>query len=298
MGHIAVVGAANLDISIRSYEKALYRDSNPGEITMHPGGVGRNIAENLARLGETVHFFTQLGEEPDATYLRTLSERVGMTVHDLSRETTKGNRYAALLDEGGDMMIGVADTKGIEGFSSGDFTEGDRRTIQNADALILETNLTPALIAFLVTLNKTVIMDTVSTAKAPRVMGVLANLHTLSMNLLEARKLIKSVDDPKIETIGEFFEARGVSRILVTGGEAGAWLYENGIARHHPVFHADMRNASGAGDAFVAGYAYGLSRHTDPLVPALASASIALESDRPVSESLTPDTLKRRMEAT
>ncbi|MFW6284773.1 MAG: PfkB family carbohydrate kinase [Bacillota bacterium] len=297
MGHIAVVGSANLDISIRSDQEVRFKDSNPGTITMHPGGVGRNIAENLARLQEDVHLFTLLGDEPNATYLKTLSEAAGVTVHDLGGKEAKGNRYAAFFDKQEDMMLGVADTKGIETLSAQMFGEKERTFIKNADMLVLETNLSPALIAHLVTLNDRVVMDCVSTAKAERVMGVLQNLHTLSMNRMEARALMKSEAAPSIEMIGDFFAQRGVKDVLITDGEKGAWAYRDGTSTHHPPFKVAIKSASGAGDAFVAGYAHGLKVHPDPLKPAMAAASIALESQEAVSKALTPDTLKKRMEA-
>ncbi|MFW5892935.1 MAG: PfkB family carbohydrate kinase [Bacillota bacterium] len=297
MGHIAVVGSSNLDLSIRSREKVVFRDSNPGTITMHPGGVGRNIAENLARLKEDVHLITILGDEPNATYLKALTESSGVTVHDLGNEAVRGNRYAAFFDEREDMLLGVADTGGIEALDSEMFGAKEKTLIENADMLILETNLTPSLIAHLVTLNDRVIMDTVSTAKADRVMGVLSRLHTLSMNLMEAKALMKNATIPDPKAIGAFFQQRGVDHVLITDGERGAWLHEQGRIRHHPAIRTKVQSASGAGDAFVAGYAHGLKTHPDPLLCAMASASMALESPKTVSEDLNPDTLKKRMEA-
>ena len=297
MGIVAVVGSANLDISIRTYEQNILNDSNPGTITMHPGGVGRNIAENLARLNEDVHFFTQLGEEPNATYLRKRTEESGVTVHDLGGPDALGNRYAALFDQKNALTLGVGDTKGIETLEPEAFKEKDRSLIRNSDLLILETNLAPATLDLLANLNDRVIIDTVSTAKASRVMSVLPQIHTLSMNRLEAARLMKADAHASIDAIGAFFEKRGVKRILVTVGDEGAWLYEKGVARHRPPMEATLKSVSGAGDAFIAGYAYGLRNHQDPLIPAVACASIALEGDHAVSNTLSLETLRQRMEA-
>ena len=48
---IIVAGGTNLDIKSRIAGKAIPGTSNPGWTETSPGGVGRNIAENLARLG-------------------------------------------------------------------------------------------------------------------------------------------------------------------------------------------------------------------------------------------------------
>jgi pseudouridine kinase len=50
---IGIIGGINIDIEGAPFKKLKYQDSNPGKIRLSYGGVGRNIAENLARLGET-----------------------------------------------------------------------------------------------------------------------------------------------------------------------------------------------------------------------------------------------------
>ena len=47
----AVVGAANIDIGGFPQGRIALQDSNPGRVILSAGGVGRNIACNLARLG-------------------------------------------------------------------------------------------------------------------------------------------------------------------------------------------------------------------------------------------------------
>ena len=50
--YIVVVGGANMDISGRPDAPLVAQDSNPGKVRLSPGGVARNIAHNLALLGE------------------------------------------------------------------------------------------------------------------------------------------------------------------------------------------------------------------------------------------------------
>ena len=58
VGYVTIVGGANLDITGAPFAALIDRDSNPGLVTAAPGGVGRNIAENLARLGVPVKLLT------------------------------------------------------------------------------------------------------------------------------------------------------------------------------------------------------------------------------------------------
>ena len=47
---VCVIGGMNIDLQGSSNQPLVFNDSNPGEIVMSAGGVGRNIAENIAKL--------------------------------------------------------------------------------------------------------------------------------------------------------------------------------------------------------------------------------------------------------
>ena len=61
--YVVVIGAANIDIGGTAYKELIPADSNQGIITISFGGVGRNIAYNLAKLGVNVVFITALGDD-------------------------------------------------------------------------------------------------------------------------------------------------------------------------------------------------------------------------------------------
>ena len=48
--YVCVIGGLNIDLQGSSDAPLVFNDSNPGEIEMSAGGVGRNIAENMARI--------------------------------------------------------------------------------------------------------------------------------------------------------------------------------------------------------------------------------------------------------
>ena len=67
--YVVVVGGANMDIAGRATGKLVPRDSNLGTVRLMPGGVGRNIAHNLALLGVDVHLVTCFGQDAQADAL-------------------------------------------------------------------------------------------------------------------------------------------------------------------------------------------------------------------------------------
>ena len=60
---VYVIGAVNMDISGTPDGEFRTGESNPGQVIVSPGGVGRNIAENLCRLGRKVSLITVLGND-------------------------------------------------------------------------------------------------------------------------------------------------------------------------------------------------------------------------------------------
>ena len=60
---IAVVGGCNIDINATSSSPLIFQDSNPGCVQTSLGGVGRNIGENLVRLGHKVSLLAPLGKD-------------------------------------------------------------------------------------------------------------------------------------------------------------------------------------------------------------------------------------------
>lgn len=61
--YAVVIGGVNMDIGGQSFGPLVARDSNPGAVRVSPGGVGRNIAHNMALLGLDVRMLTALGDD-------------------------------------------------------------------------------------------------------------------------------------------------------------------------------------------------------------------------------------------
>ena len=85
MQPVLAIGTAALDIKARLTRAPLPTTDVPGRITIKAGGVARNIAENLARLGVPVVFAGIMGDDSQARLLIDLSRAAGLDVQPLSR---------------------------------------------------------------------------------------------------------------------------------------------------------------------------------------------------------------------
>ena len=97
--YVVIIGSANIDVAGYSHESLNYADSNPGKIKFTPGGVGRNIAQNLALLGNKSWLLSAVGSDFYGQSLLTQTNQSGVYVDKcliVPGENTSS--YLSLLD--------------------------------------------------------------------------------------------------------------------------------------------------------------------------------------------------------
>ncbi|MFR5422010.1 MAG: PfkB family carbohydrate kinase [Oscillospiraceae bacterium] len=140
--YVCVVGAVNLDICGRPEKKLIFRDSNPGAVTLTPGGVGRNIAHDLRLLGVEVKFLTAFGGDSHAQLLRNDCVELGMDLScALDVPGGRTSTYLYITDERGEMQLGLCDTD-ISAAITPDYLQRHLDVLDGAAAVVLDGNLT------------------------------------------------------------------------------------------------------------------------------------------------------------
>ena len=183
----AVVGGANIDIGGFPLGRIAIQDSNPGRVRLSAGGVGRNIACNLARLGVDTQLVAPLGADAFAGFVLADCERAGVNT-DLcfTFPGEASSSYLFIADAAGDMHLAINDM-GICERMTPEALSGRLDALNAMDAVVLDANLPAETIAFLgKNLRVPLLADAVSTAKAPRLLGALDRLWALKPNAIEA----------------------------------------------------------------------------------------------------------------
>ncbi|RQD72551.1 MAG: carbohydrate kinase, partial [Halanaerobium sp. MSAO_Bac5] len=137
-----VVGGANLDIKGYSNNYIRY-SSSPGYIEESPGGVGRNIAEDLALLAKDVYLLTVLADDHNGDFLADITAASGVNLDHIKKiaaDKIPSGRYLAHLDQSGDLMGAVADMRILAEIDL-DYLKSKIELIAGASILILDTNL-------------------------------------------------------------------------------------------------------------------------------------------------------------
>lgn len=295
---VVVVGGANTDIVGVPVATLLGHDSNPGHIRVSAGGVARNIAENLSRLGVPVSLLTAFGCDDAGRTLRNSCTDAGVdTSLSLVAADLPGAHYLAILDEKRDMSVAVNDMRVLELLTPDALADPAReRALASADVVVLDTNLPVDAIEWIAAHTAAmIVLDPVSVAKAPRALDILAGLAAIAPNAAEAAVLLGH----PVEGLGAAvvaareFVQRGIGAAFVTCGEEGTAWADARASGTVPKPDVTVANASGAGDAFCAGIAWAILAGADARRAAIAGralAAIALADEDTVSRRITPET--------
>ena len=285
---VTVVGGANTDICGRPAQALVRHDSAPGQVSVRHGGVGRNIACDLARLGLRTRFVTALGDDGFGASVAEGCRSCGVDM-SLTR-IVPGARspvYLYLSDEKGEMDAAVSDMEVMAALTPA-YLRAHLSELDESDAVVLDGNLPEETIAFLCEkLRAPIVADPVSTAKATRFASVLGRLAAIKPNLLEARALTgKQSPEDCAEAllrsgVGSVFLSLGAKGLLAASGEERVLL---------PCERTELVNATGAGDAATAAVVWAMVRGLD--LAAAARAAVTAGAIAAASEEASPPQLR------
>lgn len=298
-----VFGVSVFDICGFTDRNYRCNDSNPGKVSTSFGGVCRNIAECMARVGVNTKFISILGD--DETGSRMIEHSKVMN-YDMSNSliVKNGNTptYMAILDEQGEMVSAVVDMKIIDMFTT-DFIDSKSDIIKNSEYMILDSDR-PDIVEYIIKTfkgNTNFILDPVSAAKAKNVKHLIKDFHTVKPNRYEAEIMcgFKIKNDEDLRKAGQHFIDLGIKNVFITLDEDG--IYYNNGKEEGKIKANDVKvvNVTGAGDSFVAGIASGYMNNinlVDTVKYAISMSSITISTKETIHPDMCHELVKEYME--
>jgi pseudouridine kinase len=303
-----VVGGANVDVKARSTRPPILGSSNPGTTRSSPGGVGRNIADNLARLGTPVALVAHIGEDEAGERLLRATADVGVDTGPVVRGPFPTGAYTAVLDHAGELVVAVSEMTGTDALGVSDVREREA-VVAGAALVVVDGNL-PATVAaatldIATAAGVPVVVDPVSAPKAARLRPVLQGrtLRALTPDRGELAALtgIDTATEADLLRAVAAVHARGCELVWVRLGAGGSLLsVGDGRPARFPAAPGPVLDVTGAGDAMLAAFVHSLLRGDDPVTAAHhghAAAGLTVATADTVRADLTPAVLADALDA-
>jgi pseudouridine kinase len=265
MKHLLIIGAASIDTKGRADQTIQVGTSTPGSIRVSVGGVGRNIAENLARLGERVVLLSAVGDGGSGRRILQQAAECGIdTTHMLVDAEHHTAAYLAVLDHTGNAVMSIDDMTIGRAVITPQLVYQRRALFRDACMVVLDANLsTDTLNTIFATARKygvPVCADPTTASLAPRLCPHLPELTLVTPNAAEAEALcgVQVTDRESGLVAAQKLVSLGVKIAIVTLGATGLIYATSQESGHVPAIDCEIVDFTGAGDALTAAVIFGL----------------------------------------
>lgn len=300
--YVTVIGGSNMDIQGFPVNPLVMYDSNPGKVEISLGGVGRNIAENLSRLDVNTKLISAIGNDLYGNTILSQCKDLNIDISDcfISDEYAT-SIYISILNNDKDMQLAISHMDIIEKLDES-FIHSKYSSINNSNAIVIDTNLSQDTIEFITRTysHLPIFVDTVSTAKCKKIENILHRFEGIKLNKYEAEKLsgikINTIEDAKISC--EYFIEKGIRSVFITLGSDGVYCANKHESLHIEGIKINIVNATGAGDAFMAGIIYGFMNNltlSETAKFSVGASILALSHKNTINPNISVDLINQRI---
>jgi pseudouridine kinase len=297
-----VIGASGLDVVGRLEEELHVATSNPARIRTSFGGVARNVAENLARLGQPVSLLSVIGKDRIGDEVLAHTRQAGVDVSNVhTTDKFPTGFYLGVLDVKGHRQFAIDDMRIMEELNES-YLAYNQDLFEQASLVFVDANLsTPALATVFELAKKyhvSVCADPTSGTLALRLSPHLRQLKLITPNSVEAGILagqpFDAFDSGAALEAARYLVNQGVEMVFVTLAEFGVCYATSETTGHIPAIHTSIVDPTGVGDALTAAVLFALMNDIDLDDAArlgVSAASLTLRHLGTVSPELTLERL-------
>ena len=303
---VLVIGAAAIDTKGVTRRRITDGRMNPGRIRVHTGGVARNVAENLSRLGIHTTLISAVGDGKSGQHILDTAEESGIDInHVLIAEGSDTGAYVAIYDEGGELLVAMYDMSVINHITPR-YIYDRRRLFREAALIIIDANLPERTLETVFRLakqyNVSVCADPTSNALALKIKPYLPSLYMVTPDTGEAEILadVKITNRIHAMEAAKKLIAQGVEVALVTLAEGGVCYATQEVAGHMPAIDTEVMDLTGAGDAMTAAVVFGLMEGFDideAVQLGVSAGSLTIQCRETVCPELSLDKLYDNLQA-
>lgn len=300
---IVVVGNVFVDIKGFPYERYIPGGRNAGHVATVHGGVGRNVAEDIANVELRPRFVSMVDDTAEgAEVLRKLNNHKVDTRYVLTVPDGMGV-WLAVFDETGNIVASISKRPKMDAMAKLIEEKGDE-IFADCDSIIIEIDVDKEIVKsvfkYAQKYNKRVYAVVANMSIASERRDFLQSIDCFVCNVEEAGILfVSDYEHMEPEALCEELSQKVISAripaMVVTLGSRGAVYADmNGDKGVYPARCVKVRDTTGAGDAFCAGVALGLT-YGKGMREAVEIGTTLAASVIKVSENVCPRFLPREL---
>lgn len=252
---VLVIGESRMDYLSR-IDNPTEGEENKGNLFITNGGLGRNVAENLARLNDKVSFITAIGDDHIGLSLKQNLESLNVKVYTI-RTKYPTAVYNSLSGKDGKKITYILDTRGNDSLKPIDIKPMDS-LIRSAEHIVLDGSMNEKIINYIFRTykGKKFYVDGVSIYRIKAFLTHLKEIELFKSNVDEAEHLLGKMDPEKL--VDELLK-KGCKQVVLSHSELPI-LYGNskGIFYEPINVRQKVTRPNGVGDALFAGIVHGL----------------------------------------
>lgn len=265
---MVVIGTSFVDVKGFPDDIYIPAGRNAGKVQITHGGVGRNVAEDIANIELRPVYVSMVDDNAEGDdIVRKLKKHKVNTDYIVKTENGMG-MWLAIFDQTGDIVASVSRRPQMDDLAKLIEEKGDE-IFRDCDSILVEIDMEKEVIKqvfkFAEKYNKRVYAVVANMSIACERRDFLQSIDCFVCNQQEAGILfVGDYDDFTPEEMCEelskrVMSARIPSMVVTMGGKGAVYADMNGNKGIHPAKKVSVRDTTGAGDAFCAGVAVGLT---------------------------------------
>lgn len=251
---IIVAGSMNMDMVVKTTHIPTPGETVlGGDFFMNPGGKGANQAVAIARLGGNVSFIGKIGNDIFGKQSSQLFDDEGVDTGGILSDDELPSGIALItVDQKGENSIVVA--PGANGSLEPKDVEEVFQRYTDAMILLVQLEIPLRTVAHAIKIAKergmTVILNPAPAAEIDSGLFELIDIITPNLNEAENLSGVKIVDLDTAKLACEKIREKGVRNVIITLGELGAGVLEEGEFFHVSSPKVETVDTTAAGDVF------------------------------------------------
>lgn len=265
---IVVIGAAFVDIKGYPYAQYIPGGRNSGKVVEVHGGVARNIVEDIANIELRPTFVTVLDPKGISNDVIDKLEKHKCNTDYIKRYEGGLGTWLAVFDNSGDVVASISKRPDLSRIADVLDEKGDE-IFKAADSIAVEFDVDVPILKRVITLaekhGKKIYAPVSNMSIAMERRDLLQHIGCLVCNLEEAGLLFSEdyegvgADEMSEKLLTKITQARIPAMVVTMGGEGAVYASVEEGSGHCPAPKTEVRDTTGAGDAFFAGVTIGLT---------------------------------------